>query len=171
MSKKEERDRLLDILKKTGLRKGEFAKKLGASAQALNFYLNGKNDLQVITRKLSELGSSIDWLFTGKGNHTFQPEVFEENFGVLNVYDEDKQKLRIVNWIITHYTSISEFELERSINFGELESALLGDGVVTHDLLVKFDNAGMNIKWTIDGRGSLYNDKAIGIKLSKRLKK
>lgn len=170
MSTKEERERLYKILNMSGLRKGEFIKKLDILHQSLNSYLKGDNDFQVITRKLSFLGFSIDWLYTGKGNPTFQPDVFIENFGVLNVHDEDKQKLRIVNWIIKHYTSISEFEIDRSINPGELESVLLGDEVLTHDLLVKLDNAGINIKWTIDGRGSMYNSKSIGIKLSKRLK-
>lgn len=171
MSKKEERERLLEILRITGSRKGEFAKKLEVSPQAFNFYLNGKNDYQVITRKLSKNGVSIDWLYTGKGNPVFQPEIFEDIFGALDVHDEDKQKNRVINWILTNYESISDFEVERNIKLGELESVLFGDEVIMHDLLVKLDNSGMNIKWSIDGMGSMYNDNTNGRKLSKRLKK
>ncbi len=170
MSTKEERKRLIKILKMSGLRKGEFIKKLDILHQSLNLYLNGENDFQVITRKLSKLGISIDWLYTGLGNPTFQPDVFENHFGVLNVHDEDKQKLRIIEWILKHYKSISEFETERSICDGELKSVLFGDEVIVHTHLVKLDNAGVNIKWTIDGRGSMYNNKKNGKKLSKGLK-
>lgn len=171
MSNIEERNRLVEILKKTGLRKGEFAKKIEVSHQALNFYLNGNNDFQVITRKLSKFGLSIDWLYTGKGEPTFQPDIFEDNFGVLSVHDESKQKLRIIQWIQANYKSINEFEIERNMSPSELDSVLLGDEVLTHDLLVKLDNAGINIKWTIDGRGSMYNSNTNGLKLFKRLNK
>lgn len=170
MSTKEERERLDKIIKMSGLRKGEFSKKLGILHQSLNMYLSGENDFQVITRKLSEVGSSIDWIYTGIGSPTLQPDVFESHFGVMNVHDEDKQKLRIIDWILKHYNSISEFELDRSINEGELKSVLLGDEVIVHSLLVKLDNAGVNIKWTIDGSGSMYNNKNNGKKLSKGLK-
>lgn len=168
MSTKEERDRLFEIIKKTGLRKGEFAKKLEVSPQALNFYLDGKNDYQVITRKMSFLGVSIDWLYTGIGNPTFQPDIFEDQFGVLNVHEESKQKLRILQWIQMNYDSITAFEAERGMGENELESILLGDDVIIHDMLVKLDNAGINIKWTIDGRGSMFNDKLNGKRLEEK---
>lgn len=171
MTSNEEKTRLERIIVMSGLRKSEFAKKIGVLPQSLNAILNRKNDIQFITRVVSILGFSIDWLFTGKGHPVFKSKQLSDELDILDNYVEAEQKRRISSWIIDNYGSISQFAIERNFEEEELEDIFYRDSIITPNIYTKFDNAGLNLKWSVCGKGSPYNNKIIGKKLSKRKSK
>ncbi|PKL77949.1 MAG: hypothetical protein CVV25_13125 [Ignavibacteriae bacterium HGW-Ignavibacteriae-4] len=171
MEKLEEAKRLYNMFMSTGLRKFNFAKILGISQSSLNDYISGRSDIKMITRILSEKGYSIDWLYTGLGNMYFQPEEFENTFEIASSFDVDAQKSRIIEWIKYNYNSIENFKIERDIIDKDLTDSLYNDEVIDHELLIKLENAGCNLKWTIDGNGSQYTENRVGRKLLKQVKK
>lgn len=171
MGKFEEATRLYEMLLSTGLRKSKFAKLLEMKQQSLNDYLRGTSDVKVISKKLSKQGFSIDWLYTGQGSMVFQTDRFEKKFEIFDSYNVEIQKKRILDWILLNYDSIENFQLERDIIGKNLFSVLENDDVLPHELLVKLENAGCNLKWTIDGRGSMYIKNINGKKLLRKAKK
>lgn len=168
MTSKEEKERLESIIVMSGLRKGDFSKKIDVLHQSLNAILNMKNDVQYITRNISKLGFSIDWLYTGEGHPVFKGEQVSDTLNILDNYNERDQKRRISNWIIENYDSISQFSFDRNLDEDELEDVLYRDGIISPSLYAKLDNAGLNLKWSVCGKGSPYNNRVLGKKLSNR---
>lgn len=149
----------------TRLTKSEFAKRIGISHQSLNKYLNNENDLQKISIRLFNRGFSIDWLYSGKGNHYFETtnsEILVEN---IKDYDYSVQKIRIKNWIEENYESLIEFEIERDFERYVIQRLFEDDKQIPYLILKRIENAGCNIKWSITGKGSHYADNPIGNKL------
>lgn len=171
MGKLEEAKRFYKMFMGTGLRKFNFAKILGISQSSLNDYLSGRSDIKMITRILSDKGFSIDWLYTGLGRMYFQPEKFESTFEITSSFDVDLQKSRIIDWIELNYKSVDNFRIQRDILNQKLTASLYNDEVIDHEFLIKLENAGCNLKWTIDGKGSMFTENRIGKKLLKKVKK
>ena len=167
MGRFEEAKRLYEMILATGLRKVGFAKKLDMSQQSLNDYLDGTSDVKMISRKLFRKGFSVDWLYSGKGNMYFSPDRFEEQFSLPSIHDINKQKVRIKEWILINFESLENFKKERNVEI-EILGSLYNEDVIQHDLLVKLENAGCNLKWTITGVGTMYLENHNGKKLIKK---
>jgi len=167
MGRFEEAKRLYEMILATGLRKVGFAKKLDMSQQSLNDYLDGTSDVKMISRKLFRKGFSVDWLYSGRGNMYFSRDRFEEQFSLPSIHDINKQKVRINEWIIINFESLEKFQNVRNVDI-ELLDSLYNEDVIQHDLLVKLENAGCNLKWTITGIEPMYIDNFNGKKLIKK---
>ncbi|PKL79817.1 MAG: hypothetical protein CVV25_06810 [Ignavibacteriae bacterium HGW-Ignavibacteriae-4] len=167
MGRLEESLRLYEMILATGLRKAKFSSVIGMSQQSLNDYLDGTSDIKIISRKLFRKGFSIDWLYSGRGNMYFSPDRFEEQFSLPSIHDINKQKVRIKEWIIINFESLENFQNERNVDV-ELLDSLYNDDVIQHDLLVKLENAGCNLKWTVTGIEPMYIDNFNGKKLIRK---
>lgn len=166
MGRKEEALRLHEMMLATGLRKSKFANKLGITPQSLNDYFDCVSDLKHLSRKVFRNGFSVDWLYSGKGNMFFSKKRFEEKFELPSSFDIDLQKQRILEWIKTNYGSIQNFASERQIK-EELIDCLYNNDIISHELLVKLENSGCNLKWTIDQSEPMFKNNIIGKKLMK----
>lgn len=171
MRELEEAKRLYSMLMSTGLRKYNFAKILGISQSSLNDYLSGRSDIKMISRILSDKGYSIDWLYTGLGNKYFIHKKFEDSFDISSTFDVDIQKSRIIEWIAQNYKTVENFRIQRDILDKSLTDSLYNDDVIKHELYIKLENAGCNLKWTIEGNGSKYLGNKNGKKLLKKATK
>lgn len=152
----------------TRLTKSEFAKRIGISHQSLNKYLNNENDLQKISIRLFRRGFSIDWLYSGKGNHYFDTTKSEILVEDIKDYDYSVQKRRIKNWIEENYENLIEFEIERDFERYEIQRLFEDDRHIPYLILKRIENAGCNIKWSITGKGSQYADNPKGNKLKEK---
>lgn len=164
MGRKEEALRLHEMMLATGLRKSKFAEKLGITPQSLNDYFDCISDIKHLTRKIFRNGFSIDWLYSGIGDMFFSRKRFEEKFEIPSDFDIDLQKQRIIDWIIANYSSIDNFAYERQVK-DELLDCLYDNDIISHELLVKLENSGCNLKWTIDQNEPMFKNNTIGKKL------
>lgn len=164
MGRSEEAKRLYDMILATGMRKVNFAKTLGMTQQSLNDYLDGTSDIKIISRKIFKGGYSVDWLYSGQGNMFFSSKKFEEKFEIPSVHNLFEQKERIKDWLLITFGSVENFRIERTVNI-DLLDCLYNDDVIQHDLLIKLENAGCSLKWTITGIEPKYIENLNGKKL------
>jgi transcriptional regulator with XRE-family HTH domain len=167
--KNKEIERLNQIIISTTLSRAGFSDLIGISRQLLNKYLNGDNDIQKITKKIFEVGFSIDWFYSGKGKmHLDSEDEFE--YDILNDYSIETQNNNIMKWITLVYGTIDNFNNSTNINYKDLTERFKKGLPITYEHYCELKRLGCNMRWTITNEGSMFSINNNGKKLKKNYK-
>ena len=167
--KKKDIERLDQIIISTTLTRANFSNLLGISRQLLNKYLNGMNDIQKITKKLFNIGFSIDWLYSGQGDmHLDSKKEFD--YDIMNEYDLETQNRNIIKWITLVYGTVDKFNNSSNIRYKDLTKRFKKNLPITYEQCCELKRLGCNMKWTISGEGPMFSTNTNGMKLKRKYK-
>ena len=153
---KEELERLNQIIISTALKKSEFADIIGFSRQRFEKYLDGSYDLQKITRKIFELGFSIDWFYGGIGEmHLENAE--ELDFEIINDYDFKLQNQNVLEWIDKVYKRPENFNKASRIKYEEYLNQFEKGRPMNYKQYSELKRLGCNMKWTFTAKGQMFS--------------
>lgn len=151
----------------TALEKVRFAELFGLTHTMINRYLEGKADLQKLSRRLVKLGFSADWLYTGKGQmHNTEIEVFDS--ALENELDIDDMNIRINDWIKKYFLDIEEFEIITGVSYSIISDCKANSKLITYDIIKRLKSNGLSYQWAITGSGSPFEENRGGKKLKNR---
>lgn len=159
--------RFKKIFVSTTLDKTKFAELFGFSLTMINLYLNGKADLQKISRRLVNLGFSADWLFTGKGE-MLNKVVEVSDIALANELNIDDMNNRIIEWINSCFIDNEDFEKLSGIQFAVLKDCATNSKLITYSHIKKLKSSGLSYEWSVTGNGSKFEDNKAGRKLKNR---
>lgn len=164
---KEELERFIKIFTSTSLDKVKFAELFSLTPTMINNYLKGVTDLQKVSRRLAQLGFSVDWLFSGKGKmHNNKVDTFDPVLE--NDLDIDEMNKRVNSWINKAYMSPSDFEIETGIYYSVISDSIANSKLIPYATIIKLKANGLNYEWAITGNGSMFEGNRKGKKLKHR---
>lgn len=128
----------------------------------LTKYLSGESDLRHLSKKLFELGYSIDWLYGEIGMMVHNQENTGRDLSYLSNFDIEMQKERIKIWIENTFRSISKFEEATELEPGIVSKFIFSDDVMNYEIFRTLKNEGCNLLWTFTGIGKKFLDNRPG---------
>ncbi|MCX6152557.1 MAG: helix-turn-helix transcriptional regulator [Candidatus Kapabacteria bacterium] len=158
------RKRLIQFFELVCDKQDELADLLNVSQSTISRYRDGKiSPSTEILEKLSDLGLSLDWLFTGKGlmfadnekGQRLYDKYIGTNYEFLKPFD------RIILWINENYVSLEQFCLQTNVRYQTMHDFLYNEAFDKR-ILKYLNDAGCNLQWVISGGGSKYADNRMG---------
>ena len=159
--------RLKHFIKKCFKNNNALSKELGIDGSTISKYLKNKRTLNFdLLLKLSNIGLSLDWLFTGYGS------MFSLNKAGKNLSNIDSMllltknrfflKLRIQEWIEMYYENIYQFSLITNYDISKIESMIIGNRLIEPSFLILLCDYGCSLDWLKTGEGNPTNGKVTG---------
>lgn len=166
--------RLLEFINKNFGSVKEFAELSGLRDSSISRYINNKS--MPGTDKLVtfwNLGMSIDWWLTGKGNMfannsnglILQRKFIHEN-GENQVKNSPHQ--RALNWIFENYENLENFCLIWDCELEEVYNFLYHNFLPNPELIEVIESSGCNKSWLSSGHGDKYANNVAGTILKMR---
>ncbi|MFA7327853.1 MAG: hypothetical protein WC121_14395 [Candidatus Kapaibacterium sp.] len=161
---KEEIERLNQIIVSTTLKKSEFADLIGFSRQRFEQYADGNHDIQKITRKLFELGFSINWLY-GEIGEMHLEKASEIDFEIINEYNYKLQNQNVLEWIDKVFKRPENFNKKSKIEYNDFIKRFDKGLPMNYKQYSELKRLGCNMKWTFTATGPMFSTTKAGNKL------